>query len=76
LLVCPSYVAPLRANCPLLLIHHGSYEGYPQAFGRWATKKALWAYKLSARRADRIITVSQHSQRDIVKFYGVGADKI
>jgi glycosyltransferase involved in cell wall biosynthesis len=75
-LVCPSYVAPLRARCPILLIHHGSYEGYPGAFGWWTAKKALWAYKLSARRADRVVTVSDHSKRDIVRFYGIPESKI
>ena len=36
LLLCPSYVIPLFARCPTFLIHHGSYEGYPQAFDWWS----------------------------------------
>ena len=35
ILVCPSYVAPVFARCPILLVHHGSYEAYPRAFTWW-----------------------------------------
>src|SRR5262249_10351192 len=54
LLFCPSYVIPLLARCPTLLVHHGSYEGYrqaAQAFSLWARIKARIMYALSARRA-------------------------
>ena len=40
LLFCPSYVIPVMARCPTFLIHHGSYEGYPQAFSWWTLNKA------------------------------------
>src|SRR5262249_40298996 len=62
-LFCPSYVAPIWTKCPLVVVHHGSYEAYPQAFPWWRRQKAYWAYKYSARRADRLITVSEHSKR-------------
>lgn len=78
-LFCPSYVAPLRAKCPIVLIHHGSYEGfegYGQNFSWWARQKSYHAYRLSARRADRLVTVSEQSKRDMVKFYGVPASKV
>lgn len=76
LLLCPSYVSPLAARCPTFLIHHGSYEGFPQAFDRWALKKAQMIYSLSAKRATGFSTVSEYSKRDIVKFYGINPDKI
>src|SRR5439155_20555573 len=47
-LLCPSYVVPLLARCPTFLIHHGSYEGYPQAFDWWTLNKARALYTLSA----------------------------
>jgi glycosyltransferase involved in cell wall biosynthesis len=75
-LFCPSYVAPLRTKAPILLIHHGSYEAYPQAFGWWTRQKSFYAYMLSARRADRLVTVSEQSKRDMVRFYGLPASKI
>jgi glycosyltransferase involved in cell wall biosynthesis len=76
LLLCPSYVAPLLARCATLLIHHGSYEGYPEAFPWWARTKARAIYGLSARKASVVTTVSEHSRRDIARFYGVTLDKI
>ena len=76
LLLCPSYVSPLAARCPTFLIHHGSYEGYPQAFDWWTLNKARTIYNLSARRATGLSTVSEYSKRDMIKFYGIAADKI
>jgi hypothetical protein len=51
LLFCPSYVSQMLAGSPTFLAHHGSYEGYPQAFGRWQLGKAWLAYAASAWRA-------------------------
>lgn len=76
LLLCPSYIIPFVARCPTLLIHHGSYEAYPQAFGWWPRTKAKLLNQLSARRATTVTTVSHHSKRDMIRFYGVPAEKI
>lgn len=76
LLLCPSYVSPLAARCPTFLIHHGSYEGYPQAFDWWTLNKAWLIYSLSAKRATALSTVSEYSKRDMVKFYGINPEKI
>ena len=38
--------------------------------------KYYWAYRLSARRADLLITVSESSKRDMVECYGLKPDKI
>lgn len=76
LLLCPSYVMPLMARCPTMLIHHGSYEGYPQAFDWWTLKKAQLAYSWSAKRASVVSTVSEYSKRDMVHFYGMAPERI
>ena len=76
LLFCPSYVVPLLARCPTFLIHHGSYEGYPQAFSWWTLNKARAAYSLSAKRASIVSTVSEYSRRDMARFYGMKAERI
>ena len=76
LLLCPSYVIPLFARCPTFLIHHGSYEGYPEAFDWWKLNKARAIYTLSAWRATAVSTVSEYSRRDMVHFYGMAADRI
>jgi len=74
--LCPSYIIPFAARCPTFLIHHGSYEGYPQAFPWWPRTKARMLYRLSARRATTVTTVSHYSKRDMVRFYGMPAEKI
>jgi glycosyltransferase involved in cell wall biosynthesis len=76
LLLCPSYVIPLLARCPTFLIHHGSYEGYPQAFSWWTLNKARAIYTLSARRATGVSTVSEYSKKDMVHFYRMRPERI
>lgn len=75
-LVCPSYVVPLAARCPTLLIHHGSYEGLPGAFSWWRQARARLLHSWSARCATLVVTVSEHSRRDILRFYGVPEEKV
>lgn len=78
-LFCPSYVIPVAARCPTVLVHQGSYEGYAQraeVFGWWARTKARVAYQASARRATVVSTVSEYSRRDMERYYGVPAERI
>ena len=76
LLLCPSYVIPLFAKCPTFLIHHGSYEGYPEAFSWWTRHKTKTIYSLSARKATKVSTVSERSKRDMVRYYGMHPESI
>jgi glycosyltransferase involved in cell wall biosynthesis len=76
LLFCPSYVMPLAARCPTFLVHHGSYEGFPEAFDWWTLNKARAIYCLSAHRASAVSTVSEHSKRDMVHYYKMKPEKI
>jgi glycosyltransferase involved in cell wall biosynthesis len=78
-LLCPSYVVPMFATCPTLLIHHGSYEGYAGArevFGWWTRVKYRVSYPLSAHRATLVSTVSSYSRQDMAKFYRLPPDRI
>jgi glycosyltransferase involved in cell wall biosynthesis len=79
LLFCPSYVLPIFARCPTLLVHHGSYEGYAQAgdvFSRWTLMKTRISYPLSARRATVVSTVSAFSRQDMTRYYGVRPERV
>jgi hypothetical protein len=58
-----------------VLTHHGSYEAVPMRF-RWPRTRSRLIYQLSARKADTVITVSESSKTDIVRFYGVSPAKI
>ena len=74
---CPSYVVPaLSREHPVVVTHHGSYEIIPSAFPWWPRTRARLVYQHSCRRADAIITVSESSRRNIVRFYGVDERKI
>ena len=76
LLLCPSYIQPLVPGCPTFLIHHGSYEGYPQAFDPWTLRKAHLMYALSAWRATGVSTVSEFSRRDMLRYYRIPPERI
>jgi glycosyltransferase involved in cell wall biosynthesis len=76
LLLCPSYVVPLFARSPTFLIHHGSYEGFPQAFDWWTLNKARAIYTLSAWRASAVSTVSEFSRRDMARYYRLPPERV
>lgn len=78
-LFCPSYVVPVFATCPLVLVHHGSYEGYKKAnlaYSWWARSKAKVAYSMSAHRAHAVSTVSNFSRLDMKKYYGIPVERV
>jgi glycosyltransferase involved in cell wall biosynthesis len=53
-----------------------AYEHFPELFPRHQVALLKMLVRESARKADHIITVSEHSKRDIVETYGVDPDKI
>jgi len=53
-----------------------AYEHFPQFFPRRQVALLKMLVRASARKADHIITVSEHSKRDIVETYGVDPDNI
>lgn len=59
----------------VLTIHDLSYERYPEMFPR---NRALFLKltRWSARRADAVVVVSEHTKKDLVRFYGLPEDKI
>jgi len=78
-LFCPSYVIPVFARCPTVLVHHGSYEGYAQVrktYPRWSLLKTRVSYPLSAHRATVVSTVSAYSRLDMARHYHLSADRI
>jgi glycosyltransferase involved in cell wall biosynthesis len=76
LLFCPSYVVPLTARGKIVVTHLGSYEAMPSAFPLRERVKTRLLYQLSARKADVVITVSQSSREDIVRYYRVAPEKV
>ena len=73
----PDGYLSLRTRIPSVVQFHDlSYEHFPNDIPR----KYLWHYKRFfpkfARKAQRIVTVSEFSKQDIVKCYGIDSEKI
>ncbi len=72
-----TYNAPPLCPCPTVVtIHDISFEHYPQFFSPRDRLILKTLVPLSARRARRIITVSEHAKREIMACYDIPADKI
>ncbi|HEV2131090.1 MAG TPA: glycosyltransferase family 1 protein [Longimicrobiaceae bacterium] len=77
LFFCPGYVVPLLSRGERIVVtHHGSYEAIPKAFPWLERNKARLLFHYSCLRAERVITVSESSKRDIMRFYGIPAARI
>lgn len=76
LLLCLCNTAPLFFNNKIVTVHDVAFEVYPQTF----SKSFLYAYKFLIPRiiksAKKVITVSEFSKNEIVKFYGTDYRKI
>jgi glycosyltransferase involved in cell wall biosynthesis len=73
----PSYTAPFAGPRPLVLtVHDVSYERHPEwyPYKRDPVRRAF--YRRSARAADRVITDSSFSKREIVEAYGLPPESI
>lgn len=58
------------------VIHDLNFEYFPEQF-RWSYRTyLLYFFKRFARRADRIVTVSEYSKLDIVRTYKINPEKI
>ncbi len=73
----PSHYAPRFCPCPRVIsIMDLSYIHFPEMFRR----EDLWQLKnwtgYSIKKATRILTISQSSKNDIIKYYQVQAEKV
>lgn len=74
----PHYVLPPLVSCPsVVTIHDCIHLMFPQYLpNRFALTYARTFLSLAARRATRVITVSESSKRDILRFVDTAPDKI
>jgi glycosyltransferase involved in cell wall biosynthesis len=77
LLHMTTYVAPPWSPCPMVVtIHDLSFLEYPRAFS-WRVRNMLRTLVPgSLARAARVIAVSEWTKQDLVRRYGVPAEKI
>jgi glycosyltransferase involved in cell wall biosynthesis len=76
-LVHTQYTLPLRCPCPgVVTIHDLSFERGAAMMGRRDRMVFRRTVPRSARRAARVLTVSERSRRDLVDLYGLPASSI
>jgi alpha-1,3-rhamnosyl/mannosyltransferase len=76
-LVHTQYVLPLRCPCPAVVtIHDLSFERDPALMGRRDRAVFRRVVPRAARRAARVLTVSERSKRDLVELYGLAAGAV
>ena len=72
-----SYVTPLHAPCPLLVVVHDvSFRLHPEWFSRRVRALLGTLVPRSLRRAAKIITVSNTSKADLVAAFRVDPDRV
>ena len=74
----PHYVLPPLARCPsVVTIHDCIHLMFPQYLpNRWALAYARTSISMAARRATRVLTVSESSKRDIQRFVDIPSSKV
>jgi glycosyltransferase involved in cell wall biosynthesis len=76
-LFAPAYTGPVWSPVPMVLtIHDVSFAAHPEWFSwREGTRRRLLT-RFAARRAARVLTVSDFSKSEIVRHLGVPADTV
>ena len=75
-LFCPSYTLPLTYPGRIVLVIHSVDEAQARAHRWWYPYTWGQKYRMSARKADRIIVGDQPTQERVTEQYGVSKDKI
>ena len=76
-LFAPAYSGPIFPGAPMVVtIHDVSFAAHPEWFARKEGFRRRLTTRLSARRARRILTVSDFSKREIVRCFGIDPAKI
>ena len=76
-LFAPGYTAPLRARCPVVLaVYDVSFCAHPEWFSWREGIRRRRLTRTSARRAHRVITISEFSRGEIHKYLGVPLDRM
>ncbi len=72
-----AFVSPLMGRCPTVVtVHDLSFALFPE-WARGANAAYLRLFtRLSCKKATRIIAVSEHTRRDVIRLYGVADDKV
>ncbi|MHB8792455.1 MAG: glycosyltransferase family 4 protein [Thermoleophilia bacterium] len=71
------YVSPPLIQIPVVTtIHDISFEKYPDLFSAREVAQFRMTIPMSARRAAKVITISENSKKDLIEFYGLKEEDI
>lgn len=71
------YVSPVLKNCKTIVtLHDVLFLDYPQYFPLWYRISKILPFRLSAKRADLLCTVSTYSQERISSLFKINKDDI
>ena len=76
-LVHTQYVLPLRAPCPCVVtVHDASFARDPHLMGLRDRMVFRTFVPRAVRGADRVVTVSERTKRDLLELYGLPEEKV
>ena len=76
-LFSPGYTGPIFSPVPLVVaIHDVSFAAHPEWFGWKEGLRRRTLARMTARRACRVVTISEFSRREIVEHLGIDPAKI
>lgn len=71
------FTSPPFAPCPVVVsIHDLSFEHLPETFNRRSRAQLRFTVRRSARRAARVLTLSEHARHDIISTYRIAPDLV
>ncbi|HKS09195.1 MAG TPA: glycosyltransferase family 1 protein [Pyrinomonadaceae bacterium] len=71
------FTAPPFCPCPVVVsVHDLSFEHLPHTFLRRSRTQLRLTVRHSARRADRILTLSEHTRGDVIETYKIDPAKV
>jgi glycosyltransferase involved in cell wall biosynthesis len=74
---CPLNVSPLVTGAPVVVtVHDLAFERFPEHYPAFQRRYLSRMTRSSARRAARVIAVSESTKRDLVELYGIPAKRV
>ena len=76
-LFAPGYSAPAFSPVPTVVtVHDVSFFAHPEWFGRREGRRRRWTCRVAAANAARLLTVSEFSKREMVRWLGVRPERV
>lgn len=71
------YIVPLKKNCRFIVTTHDVlFNDFPQDFSFWYRFNKNVLYKIAAKKADILTTVSEYSKATLQKYFKLKAERI